>query len=255
MKHLVSNYDESSDAPRELGTMVKVTGGTLPDDSGLAGTKVDDFEIGKFPVTLEEWKGLEKSEGNKGLRFEDCSAGERWAPVTGISWYDILRWCNEKSVMEGLEPVYSLEKQSGYSRIEELGAYDSDSVIFSTAANGYRLPTEAEWEFAARGGVLTKSYTFAGSNDLDVVGWHDRNSEGKRHKVGEKMANELGLYDMSGNAWEWCWDDDGEGRVVRGGSADHDAYYCRVSSRDHDSFDPDCRCETFGFRLTRRVRL
>ena len=118
-------------------------------------------------------------------------------------------------------------------------------------ANGYRLPTEGEREYAARGG---EDYTYAGSNDLDEVGWFSGNSGSKTHGVGQKKANGYGLYDVSGNVWEWCfdkWSDDSSDRVRRGGSWPNDASYCEVSSRI--KYYPSTRYRGDGVRFFRSV--
>ena len=127
----------------------------------------------------------------------------------------------------------------------------------------FRLPTEAEWEYAARGGNKSKGYKYSGSNNLNDVAWYDGNSNSKTHPVKTKQANELGLYDMSGNVWEWCSDwygvyssssqtnpqgpNSGSYRVLRGGGWFNDARYCRVSNRS-DSY-PSGSSDGSGFRL------
>ena len=137
-----------------------------------------------------------------------------------------------------------------------------DAVAYANKV-GKRLPTEAEWEYAARGGNKSKGYKYSGSNGIDAVGWYDRNSNSKTHPVAQKQPNELGLYDMSGNVWEWCSDwygsyssspqnnpqgpNSGEYRVRRGGSWYGSGSICRVALRYRDS--PDDRYGNLGFRL------
>jgi formylglycine-generating enzyme len=119
--------------------------------------------------------------------------------------------------------------------------------------NGYRLPMEGEWEWAARGGVKGKGYEYSGSNDLGEVGWYKENSGGKTHEVGTKKANELGIYDMSGNVHEWCFDhrwSTDELRAIRGGGWNSYAICTRVSHRD--SGNPSyIGSIIFGFRVVR----
>jgi formylglycine-generating enzyme required for sulfatase activity len=121
------------------------------------------------------------------------------------------------------------------------------SKINQLTGRKFRLPTEAEWEFAARGGKSSKGYKFAGSNNADAVAWHQGNSGNKTHNVGTKAANELGLYDMCGNVWEWTQTADGEFRVFRGGCWDCSAWDCESSYRRGDS--PSGRNNNLSFRL------
>ena len=203
-----------------------------------------------------------------------------------VSWYDAIVYCNLLSIKEGLTPCYTIKGSTdpaawGTSPTST-GAEDYDewkSVTYNFDADGYRLPTEAEWEYAARGGKpgMTDeswNYDYSGSNTIDEVAWYYENCDGglpgKTHEVGKKQANALGLYDMSGNVWEWCWDwygsgsgypsdtedpagpDTGSYRVERGGCWYYSASYCSVSYRYDDS--PYYRGDDIGFRLVRSAR-
>jgi formylglycine-generating enzyme required for sulfatase activity len=165
-------------------------------------------------------------------------------PVENISGYDCIAFLNALSRLENLDECYRLEN----------GKWTCD---FSK--NGYRLPTLPEWEYAARGGSLSRGYKYSGSNRIGEVGWYDGNSGGHAYQVGLLEPNELGLYDMSGNVREWCWDwygtitavtpaagaVSGSGRVLRGGSCNL-AFSCAVSFRDYEYPFRGC-----GFRVVR----
>jgi sulfatase modifying factor 1 len=238
---------EGSDAPKGY---ILVEGGTFTMGSNDGGSDekpthrvtVSSFYIGKTEVTQDLWASVM---GNNPSNFEDDNI-----PVEKVSWNDIVDFCNKLSEKEGLKKAYS-------------GSGNNINCDFSS--NGYRLPTEAEWEFTARGGNRSKGYEYSGSNKIDEVAWYDKNSGNETHDVGTKQANELGLYDMSGNVWEWVWDwygeyssgsqtnpkgaNSGSNRVLRGGSWYSVAGSSRVAGRDYDV--PDIRSSNVGFRLVR----
>ncbi|MFN4081874.1 MAG: SUMF1/EgtB/PvdO family nonheme iron enzyme [Saprospiraceae bacterium] len=285
------------------GNMVFIRGGTFRmgctseqrdcdgDDSPTFEATVSDFYLGRYEVTVREFKAFVDATGyqtdaeKKGWSYVctdswEKKAGVNWKcdakgnirpasemnhPVLHVSWYDAVEYCNWLSERAGLRKVYTIS---------------GGKVVADWNANGYRLPTDAEWEYAARGGSQSKGYKYAGSNNLDEVAWYWENSGDKRlsgewdfnkmianncrmHPVGEKKPNELGLYDMSGNVWEWCWDwkgayssdaktnprgpEGGSRRVLRGGSWSNGAVNCRVSHRHN--YYPDNSHSTFGFRV------
>ena len=174
-------------------------------------------------------------------------------PVESVSWYDAIYFCNKLSEKFGYTPVYSVNGTTdagkwGYTPHE--GHSIREEVTQNTKANGFRLPTEEEWEYAARGG---QKCTFSGSDNLDEVGWYNwynGNSDDHTHPVAQKKPNGYGLYDMSGNVWEWCWDvdpDSGGIRCPRGGSYYHTSYGCRVDGSYYCS--ASSQSSYFGFRI------
>ena len=234
-KRLLAAFMSEGGAQNEPGAMVEVQGGALP-----GGKKVGSFAIGKFAVTMDEWRMVREWALEKGFEMATGRAGGLKHPVTEINWYDALKWCNAKSEMEGLGTVYTLEGRP-YKKGE------SADVACNWRTGGYRLPAEAEWGWAARGGVKSCGSEYAGGDNLDAVGWYGGNSGGMCHPVGQKAPNELGLFDMSGNVVEWCWDLNDVCRVTRGGSWDFVAAYC--SSADRYYFSPVIRNNVIGFRL------
>ena len=188
-----------------------------------------------------------------------------------VSWYDAVEYCNWLSRKKGFAQAYQIDRSrrdpKNISKYDEL----KWSVACDFSANGYRLPTEAEWEYAARGGKYSEGYEYAGSDTASDVAWDAWNSGGKTHPVSQKKPNELGIYDMTGNVYEWCWDwydkhyyasssttdptgpakagEVWDGRVFRGGSWRDGAYMHRVTLRI--CVVPTIRVRVNGFRLAR----
>ncbi len=233
-----------------LANMVSVAGGTLPQGSGLAGQSVISFQIGKYEVTWGEWKSVRDWAVTNNKGYDLAGVGDTYPsggadnfPVVKVSWYDVLKWINAKSEKEGKTPVYT-ENGTTY----KAGQF---APTLNTTANGYRLPSEKEWEWATRGGVSSKGYTYSGSNTASEVAWTNEILSNGTKAVGTKAANELGIYDMSGNVFEWCEDVANTSyRRIRGGSWSDFHYYAYVDHRGTYR-TPGDQLSHFGFRLAR----
>jgi formylglycine-generating enzyme required for sulfatase activity len=220
-----------------------VAAGALPASSWKGAQAVDSFFIAKTEVTWSEWQIVRAWAVANGYDIGSAGAGmgpDR--PVTNVSWYEALKWCNARSEREGLRPVYNLGPA--------VYRYGDSVPTLDDTANGYRLPSEKEWEFAARGGVATNDYEYSGSNDPDEVAWYAPISGSVTHDVATKLANELEIFDMSGNVWEWCFDAyAGTLRVIRGGSWSSSYVRCSVARRSYD--DSSGSVDYIGFRVAR----
>lgn len=166
---------------------------------------------------------------------------EKNLPVEKVSWYDAVTFCNKLSEKEGLNPCYSYKENTNAAQWELYNDEMEDlsekrwenfnkNFVCDTTANGYRLPTLKEWQYAAKGG---QEFNYNGSDNIDEVAWYEDNSSSKTHPVAQKKPNGYGLYDMSGNVWEWCWDFGGRYfRYICGGGWSDRANNCEVGDRD-----------------------
>ncbi|MFO7914529.1 MAG: SUMF1/EgtB/PvdO family nonheme iron enzyme [Candidatus Krumholzibacteriales bacterium] len=259
-------------------------GGISDDEIPVHTVSLDSFRIGKYEITYGLWKEVMDwavssggytftNEGRTGGCYPAPCVNTDRHPVTEIDWRDCIAWCNAYSEMEGLEPVYytSPAQTEVYRSSLPVSYIYNDYVDWS--ANGYRLPTEAEWEYAARyidGTMISSGGKHSGYNiyvNIEDCAWFYQNSVSGTHPVGELKPNSLGAHDMSGNVWELCWDifgeypsisqdnphgpDEGTDRVMRGGSWNGYASYCQTSYRrrirPRDSF------YNIGFRVCRNV--
>ena len=241
-----------------------IMGGSTEGDGGSSENPAQevmftyDYYIGKYETTFDEYDEFCEATGR---RKPNDQGWERTAkPAINVSWWDAIAYCNWLSEKEKLPRAY--DSNGNLLDKEGIVTKDPSKVV------GYRLPTEAEWEYAARGGNKSKGYKYSGSDSVNEVSWYDSNSGSKTQEVGKKGSNELGLYDMSGNVWEWCSDfygdysssvqtnpynsTAGSDRVLRGGSWGSGAIYVRVEFRYY--YSPASADYGLGFRIARTVQ-
>ncbi|MCB5229479.1 MAG: chitobiase/beta-hexosaminidase C-terminal domain-containing protein [Candidatus Cloacimonetes bacterium] len=250
--------------PQGIFIMGDTRGTGATDELPTHSVTLDSFYISKYPVTQGDYKEIMGSIYSS----EGYGVGDNY-PAYYVCWYDAIKYCNLLSMADMLSPVYSISGSTNPADWGNVPVYDNstwNAVICNWNANGYRLPTEAEWEYAARSASNSPDLIYSGSNDINVVAWYTGNNIPNGTKpVGTKVANFLGACDMSGNVYEWCWDwygnyssgsstnptgpSSGANRVSRGGSWTSDANVCRVSSRALNY--PSLRKHTIGFRVCR----
>ena len=272
---------------------VFVEGGTFnmgsEEEAPVHSVTLSSFVMCDHPVTQKEYLDV------TGSNPSEFKGDEK--PVETVSWYDAVEYCNALSKRKGLTPCYEIDKENK----DPQNNWDEDdkkwTVTCNFDADGYRLPTEAEWEYAARGGKACKEYKFSGSDSVDEVAWHEDNAQGRLNHIDDEISedeyedfdededddddgygtqpvktkkpNTLGIYDMSGNVFEWCWDwfgvyeeepqvnptvetDPVSMRIGRGGSWLRDEDHCVVTKRDwHVPYEG---CYDLGFRVVRSIR-
>lgn len=245
--------------------IIDVQGGTftMKDDSAKCEVRVDSYKMAETETTV--WQYFLYLKANREKPYNTPS-WQYWGnnPMIYVSWYDAVEYCNWVSQRRGKSEAYTIDK----TRKDPNNTNRSDDVKWIVKTNeqaqGYRLPTEAEWEYAARGGTHQSTFEYSGSDDIEEVAWHSANSSSRTQPVKRLKPNALGLYDMSGNVWEWCnnwyvdkynissskyWNSPEKGsyRSLRGGSWDDGRYYSGVSYRN-GSVAYDHRFN-FGFRI------
>lgn len=274
--NLVEEYGIESEKTEPPEEFILVKGGVFKlgsddehaaaDESPVKKISIADFYMSKTEVTFASFDAF--CEDTERIKPDDAEWGRANRPVINIDWYDAIEYCNWKSKKDGLKACYKISKKNKDPNNNCPYDHKKWKVECDWTATGYRLPTEAEWEYAAKGGTESKNYPYAGFDQLDPICWYAENSDEMTHPVGGKDANELGFYDMSGNVWEWCWDwyneetykknkganpkgaKAGKLRVMRGGACENAVVtYMRVANRGY--LHPGVGYPCLGFRIVR----
>jgi len=235
--------------------MVIINGGKYKPSFSDEEKEVYTLEVSKYQVTQDMWIEV------MGYNPSYFKGGKR--PVEGISWWDALEYCNKLSEKYNLKPVYDLSKKE--KSILKINQLNEDSKYPSIAdfrkTEGFRLPTELEWEWFAKGGEVaiqdgTFNFKYSGSKNIDEVAWYGDNSGNQTHNVGMKKTNQLGLYDCSGNVWEWCcdgvaYDESKLNRRIRGGAWNYSSDFCDILCRNY--MQSTFNINYIGFRIVRTI--
>ncbi len=255
-----------------------INSGTDPDAGAYSLTNVSVIFMDTHEVTIALWDAVKNWNGGNGYGYDNSGSGKGTNhPVQGVNWYDCVKWCNARSQRDGLTPVYYTD--AGFTQVYKSGQVDAPYV--KSSATGYRLPTEVEWQYAARGGVAGRRFAWDGADTIqhtranycsanmdppdydtsETRGFHPDYAPPRTpgempytSPVGAFAPNTYGLYDLTGNVSEWCYDgytyNENLYRAVRGGSWASDAVACRIAERGVAS--PISAENSYGFRTVRK---
>lgn len=266
LKDLLSSYKNEIDnflseknisSKEEDSDMLFIKGGTYKPSFLNKEKKVTDLYVSKYQVTQDKWK--------KYMKIDPSKFKQEKRPVENITWISSLKFCNKISEHFGLQPVYKIETDKLIKIIYKTGEEINPNEADFSKTEGYRLPTEVEWEWFAKGGENKNSnFKYSGGENIEEVGWYSKNSNGHSEIVGTKKPNDLQLYDCTGNVWEWCYDTTNENilneksylyeenslsKRIRGGSWCDSEPYCLITYRASSS----SYSYNIGFRIVRTV--